>query len=216
MRTRALLYALADGRMAAGGFTPNHWYDSAGFSDLSGLRMHLLGKLYGSMRADRAIATETCRLGPQGFERLSWEADVRAPSLSQRELSRSRGQMILRFGRRVWPDLGAVLPEELPEPVAVGALAWFAQAGPDEADALALYTGIAGPVWAAVRLLSLDPTDAAALIADLCAAAPPPAPAGHIPAASSPLGDLCNELTARRQQSPGEHLALGGNGMPWS
>lgn len=198
MRTRAALYALADGRMAAGGFTPSYGFEATGITDLRGLRMHLLGRLYGSLRADRAIATETCRLGPQGFDRLAWEADVRAPSVSQRELARSRGQMLLRFGRRIFTDTGVMLPEELPEPVAIGALAWFAQASPEEADALTLYAGIAGPAWTAVRLLSLDPTDAAALIVDLCAAAPPPAPAGHIPAASSALGDVINELNARR------------------
>jgi urease accessory protein UreF len=198
MRTRAALYALADGRMAAGGFTPSYGFEATGISDLRGLRMHLLGRLYGSLRADRAIATETCRLGPQGFDRLAWEADVRAPSMSQRELSRSRGQMLLRFGRRIFTGTGIALPEELPEPVALGALAWFAQATPEEADALTLYAGIAGPAWTAVRLLALNPTDAAALIVDLCAAAPPPAPAGHIPAASSALGDVINELNARR------------------
>lgn len=209
MRTRAVLYALADGRMAAGGFTPSYGFEAAGITDLRGLRMHLLGRLYGSLRADRAIATETCRLGPPGFDRLAWEADVRATSVSNRELARSRGQMLLRFGRRVFSDAGIMLPDELPEPVAIGALAWMAHASPEEADALTLYAGIAGPAWTAVRVLSLDPTDAASLIVDLCSAAPPPAPAGHIPAASSPLGDVLNELNARRSVG-----GMNGRGVP--
>jgi urease accessory protein UreF len=214
MRSRAALYALADGRMAAGGFTPTYGFEAAGITDLRGLRMHLLGRLYGSLRADRAIATETCRLGPPGWDRLAWEADVRAASVSQRELARSRGQMLLRFGRRIFTDAGIMLPDELPEPVAIGAIAWFAQANPEEADALTLYTGIAGPVWTAVRILSLDPTDAAALIVDLCAAAPPPAPAGHIPAATSPLGNVLNELNARRSVRGGGMNGVNGMGPP--
>lgn len=201
MRSRAVLHALADPRMAASGYTPSYNLNAVGITDLNSLRLHLLAHLYGTLRTDRAITTESCRTGPPSFAALAREADRRAPSPDLAHVSRARGTALLRLARRVWVERTIGLPVELPESVALGALAWCDGTAPEEADALAVYAGVVGPVWAAVRLYGVDPVDAAALIVDLCAAAPPPALPGRIPegAVDSPLVRACNDLTARRQ-----------------
>src|SRR5262245_14758203 len=202
MRSLAVLYALADGRAPAGRPARPYWMESGRIYDLNGLRLFLLGRLYGHLRVNRALTTETCRIGPAGFERMAVEADARADSLAARDVSVARGQHLLWLGRRVWQDPSFSIPEALPEPVALGALAWLAGAGPDDADALALYAGIAAPAWAVARRTRLNPAEVGALVVDLCAAAPPASPAGTIPANSGPLAEAAARMQAHRQVSP--------------
>jgi urease accessory protein UreF len=201
MGTPAVLYALADGRATAGGPVYPDGIESARIDDLNGLRLFLLGHLYGRLRTDRALAAETCRRGPNGFEALAFEADVRAVSDVARDATRWRGRRLLVLARRAWAEGLASWPDELPEPVALGALAWFGDFTPEGADALALYAGITSPAWAVARQLRLDPRDVAGLVVDLCAAAPPAAPPGVIPDSSSPLAEAAAKVSARRQLS---------------
>jgi urease accessory protein UreF len=201
IRAPAVLYALADGRATAGGPVYPDGIESARIDDLNALRLFLLGHLYGRLRTDRALAAEACRRGPTGFDTLAFEADRRAPSDVARDAARWRGRRLLGLARRSWGEGLASWPEELPEPVALGALAWYGDVSPDGADALALYAGIASPAWAVARQLRLDPRDVAALVVDLCAAAPPAAPAGVIPEASSPLAEAAAKVHARRRHT---------------
>jgi urease accessory protein UreF len=201
MRSLAVLYALADGRATAGSPAHPDWTEATRIYDLNGLRLFLLGRLYGQSRVDRALAAEACRLGPAGFERMAAEAEARAETLAARDVSLARGQHLLRLGRRVWQDPSFSIPEALPEPVALGALAWLAGTGTDEADALALYAGIAAPSWAVARRTRLNPAEVGALVVDLCAAAPPASPPGMIPASSSPLAEAAARMQAHRQVS---------------
>jgi urease accessory protein UreF len=204
MRPRSLgvLYALVDGRVTAGGPGYAESLQTTRIDDLNGLRLFLLGHIYGRLRTDRALASEACRLGPSSFDTLAFEADVRASSTVGRDAARWRGRRMLSLARRTWGDLMRGWTEDLPEPVALGAIAWASGAHPDESDALALHAGVAEPAWAFGRRLRLDPRDVTTLVVDLCAAAPPPSPPGIIPAADSPLAEAAAQVRERRQTGP--------------
>jgi urease accessory protein UreF len=198
----SVLFALADGRVTMGGPGYPDGLDSARIESLHDLRLFLLGHLYGRLRTDRALAAEACRNGPRSFGALAFEADLRAASDVSREAARWRGRRTLVLAARTWPEAVRGWPQDLPEAVALGALAWAAGVGPEGADGLALHAGIAGPAWVVAGRARLDPRDVGALVVDLCAAAPPAAPPGVIPAASSPLADAAAKVHLRRQVSP--------------
>jgi urease accessory protein len=101
------------------------------------------------------------------------------------------------------------LPRGAHQPVVLGLAARAAGLGPEDAAHCAAYETVSGPATAAVRLLSLDPFEATAVLARLApamdrvaeraaAAAGQVAEVGvdALPAASAPLLDITAELHA--------------------
>ncbi|MFC7466861.1 urease accessory UreF family protein [Actinomadura keratinilytica] len=122
----------------------------------------------------------------------------------------------MRAARTTWPDpaldaLAAARPRGAHQPVVLGLAARAAGLTPLDAAHAAAYESISGPATATVRLLSLDPFDATAVLARLapeldqvaarateaarrCAAEGP----GALPAASAPLLEIGAEAHAAR------------------
>jgi len=153
--------------------------------------------------------------------RLDREADARMPSPAQRRISRSQGRQLLRAALVSWSGgLVAAVAGAQPEPhhaLALGCAAVTADMAPGQAASCLAYGSVAGPAWAAVRLLGMDPLAVAALVADLAyrvdqvaaeAAACVPQPGeelaawgwmARLPAASAPLLDHLAESHAVRK-----------------
>lgn len=114
----------------------------------------------------------------------------------------------MRAARATWPSaeldgLAAARPQGAHQPVVLGLAARSAGLAPLDAAYAAAYETISGPATATVRLLSLDPFHATAVLArlapdlDRIAAAAAAAAAriheegtGALPAASAPLLDI--------------------------
>jgi urease accessory protein len=141
---------------------------------------------------------------------LDAEADARTPSPAQREASRRQGRSLLRAARAAWPgtpwlnDLG----RQPHHPVILGATAAAAGCSPLDAARIAAYQAVTGPASAAVRLLALDPLQAAAILARLSgevddvaavAGAFADGPLEDLPCPSAPALDLLAQGHARAE-----------------
>ncbi|MER6312138.1 urease accessory UreF family protein, partial [Streptomyces sp. NPDC001657] len=124
------------------------------------------------------------------------------------------GRQMMRAARATWPDpaldaLATARPRGAHQPVVLGLAARSAGLSPQDAAYAVAYESLSGPATAAVRLLSLDPFDATAVLARLAAdvdrIAEQGAAAGErvavegvdaLPAASAPLLDITAEAHA--------------------
>ena len=135
------------------------------------------------------------------------------PSPALRRASRAQGRGLLRAGRRMWPEafagaatsrlsvVGVGLPDWPMWPVALGVVAAVAGLPASDAALAAAQASVAGPAWAATRLLGLDPFAVARCLADLAPAVDATASAGH------PVGGGRHRpgRTARCRCSAGRH-----------
>jgi urease accessory protein len=98
---------------------------------------------------------------------------------------------LLRAARAAWPDASWLndLGRQPHHPVILGAAAAAAGCAPLEAARIAVYQAVTGPASAAVRLLALDPMQAAAVVARLTAEVDNVA-ASAVAFAGGPLEDL--------------------------
>ncbi|MEQ4726074.1 urease accessory UreF family protein, partial [Nonomuraea sp. B19D2] len=147
---------------------------------------------------------------------LDEAADARTPSPALRQVARRLGRQLLRAARAAWPSpeldaLAAARPGGAHQPVVLGLAARSAGLTPLEAAYAAAYESVSGPATATVRLLSLDPFDATAVLARLAAdidhLAQRAAEAAQrvraegvqaLPAVSAPLLDITAEQHAAR------------------
>jgi urease accessory protein len=194
---RAALLLLADGRFPAGGHAHSggaeaavadgRIRDAATLADFCRGRLHTTGLVAAAL-----AAAATAGLDPLALDGL--------------------GRQLLRAARAAWPDpaldrLAADRPRGAHQPIVLGITARAAGLGPLDAAHAALYESASGPATAAVRLLSLDPVHAAAVLARLApeidAVAEAAARAAEraaaegsaaaLPAASAPLLDIAAE-----------------------
>jgi urease accessory protein len=218
---------LADARFPAGGHAYSGGVEpavTAGLvTDLSSVEAFLLGRLRtagltaAGLAAAASFLASGCASGcaSAGATAATWdsldaEADARTPSPAQREASRRQGRALLRAARAAWPgapwrsDLG----RQPHHPVILGAAAAAAGCTPAEAARIAAYQAVAGPASAAVRLLALDPMQAAAILARLArevddvataAAAFAGGPLEGLPCQSAPALDLLAQAHARAE-----------------
>jgi len=196
----AALLLLGDGRLPAGGHAHSGGIEEAvrdlRVADLATLATFLSGRLATAGVVAAALAAAACG-GRHSFDRLGTEADARIASPALRLASRRQGRQLLRAGLAMWPspvldDLAAAtsVPHHRSGPVQGGqgrpgparyevgphqpvALGAVARAGGVDAGGAALVAAswaVTGPASAAVRLLSLDPLEVHALVADLAPA----------------------------------------------
>jgi urease accessory protein len=167
----ASLLLLADGRFPDGTHAHSHGLEAAvdagRVHDAASLAHYVTGRLWTSGRTDAAAA----RLAADGVDRDVLDAAwcVRTPSAAARSTSRSLGRSLARTAARLVPDRPIALADKRPpvQPIAFGLLAPAMGCNPDEA-ALASAHGTAATLSAAgLRLLSLDPFDVTAVLADL-------------------------------------------------
>ncbi|MFI1302045.1 urease accessory protein UreF [Streptomyces sioyaensis] len=214
--SRAALLLLADGRFPAGGYAHSGGVEAAvaykAVHDIDSLeafcrgRLHTTGLTAASLAAAAAAGCDPLMLDDA--------ADARTPVPALRAVARRLGRQMIRAARATFPSaeldrLAAERPQGAHQPIVQGLAARAAGLTPKDAACAAAYETVGGPATAAVRLLSLDPLDAARLLArlspetDTIAAAAADTAArvategpDALPAASAPLLDITAEQHA--------------------
>ncbi|GGS12001.1 urease accessory protein UreF [Streptomyces aureoverticillatus] len=172
--SRAALLVLADGRFPAGGHAHSGGAEAAvkagritgaaSLEDFCRGRLHTTGAVSAALAAAAALG-----VAPGALDEA---ADARTPSAALRVAARRLGRQLLRAARVAWPSPGLdALAREFPkgahQPVVLGAAARAAGLGGEDAAYCSAYESVSGPATAVVRLLSLDPFDATAVLARL-------------------------------------------------
>ncbi|GHG49584.1 urease accessory protein UreF [Streptomyces griseocarneus] len=213
---RAALLVLADGRFPAGGHAHSGGAEAAvkagRVTDVPSLEAFCRGRLHTAGLAAAALAAAAAA-GADPLE-LDEAADARTPSLALRAAARRLGRQMMRAARATWPSpaldtLASARPRGAHQPVVLGLAARAAGLGPLDAAYAAAYEAVSGPATAVVRLLSLDPFHATAVLArlapELDVVAVAGAEAGRrasdegldvLPAPSAPLLDITAEQHA--------------------
>ncbi|WP_314616714.1 urease accessory protein UreF [Streptomyces stackebrandtii] len=212
MTSRSALLVLADGRFPAGGHAHSGGAEAAvkagRIKDAAGLEAFCRGRLHTTGLTSAGLAAAAAR-GLDPYE-LDAAADARTPSPALRAAARRLGRQLMRAARSAWPSpeldaLAAAFPRGAHQPVVLGTTARAAGLGPEDAAHCVAYETVGGPATAAVRLLSLDPYQATAVLARLApdmdrvaarAAAAARQGVDALPAASAPLLDLTAEQHA--------------------
>lgn len=214
--SRAALLVLADGRFPAGGHAHSGGAEAAvkagrvtgaaSLEDFCRGRLHTAGLVSASLAAAAVLGVDPVELDAA--------ADARTPSPALRVAARKLGRQLMRAARATWPSaeldaLAREFPKGAHQPVVLGVAA--RAAGLDAVDVAycAAYESVSGPASATVRLLSLDPFDATAVLARLAPeldrvadraveAAREVVEVGvdALPAASAPLLEISAELHA--------------------
>ncbi|CQR65302.1 urease accessory protein UreF [Streptomyces leeuwenhoekii] len=214
--SRSALLVLADGRFPAGGHAHSGGAEAAvragritgaaTLEDFCRGRLHTAGLVAAALAAAAALGADPAELDAA--------ADARTPSPVLRTAARRLGRQLMRAARATWPSpeldaLAGAFPKGAHQPVVLGLTA--RAAGLDAADAAycAAYESVSGPATATVRLLSLDPFDATAVLARLAPELDGVADravraargaltegTGALPAASAPLLEIAAEQHA--------------------
>ncbi|MEV4249995.1 urease accessory UreF family protein [Streptosporangium canum] len=216
--SRAALLVLADGRFPAGGHAHSGGAEAAVAAgrvrDVASLEEFCRGRLHTS----GLVAAGLAAAAAVGCDLLLLEeaADARTPAPALRRTARTLGRQLLRAARAAWPSaeldaLAAARPRGAHQPIVLGLAARAAGLTPLDAAHAAAYESVSGPAAATVRLLSLDPFDATAILARLAAdidhVAEQAADAARrvpaegvavLPAVSAPLLDITAEQHAAR------------------
>ncbi|MBM7442338.1 urease accessory protein UreF [Streptomyces sp. HB132] len=212
MTTRAALLVLADGRFPAGGHAHSGGAEPAvkagHIQNAEDLAAFCLGRLHTTGLTSAALAAAAAHgLDPLALDEA---ADARTPSPALRSVARKLGRQLMRAARATWPStelaaLAQARPRGAHQPVVLGLTARSAGLGPADAAHCIAYETVSGPAAAVVRLLSLDPFEATAVLARLAPALDQVAEqaaeaARHgidaLPAASAPLLDISAEAHA--------------------
>ncbi|MCX4398225.1 MULTISPECIES: urease accessory protein UreF [unclassified Streptomyces] len=210
--SRAALLVLADGRFPAGGHAHSGGAEPAvragRIRDAEDLTEFCRGRLHTTGLTAAALAAAAAH----GHDPIALDeaADARTPSPALRAVTRRLGRQLMRAARATWPSpelaaLAGARPRGAHQPVVLGLTARSAGLGPEDAAHCAAYETVGAPATAVVRLLSLDPFEATAVLArlapELDRIAARAAAAAHgtidaLPAASAPLLDITAEAHA--------------------
>ncbi|WP_209696244.1 urease accessory protein UreF [Kribbella aluminosa] len=103
---------------------------------------------------------------------LGWVEGVwaaRTPSQVLRGVSRRQGRLLLRLAGRVWPEVLEYLPDdgEVPRPIVLGVVAAVNGLSAEQLARTVAYEDAQTVVSASLKLLPVDPADAAAWLAGL-------------------------------------------------
>ncbi|MFG2594338.1 urease accessory protein UreF [Streptomyces sp. NPDC048462] len=212
--SRAALLVLADGRFPAGGHAHSGGAEPAveagRIRDAADLAAFCRGRLHTTGLTAAALAAAAAH----GHDPLALDeaADARTPSPALRAVARRLGRQLMRAARATWPGdeleaLARARPRGAHQPVVLGLTARAAGLGPEDAAYCVAYEAVSGPATAVVRLLSLNPFDATAVLARLApeldhvaglAAAAARGSIDELPATSAPLLDIAAEAHAAR------------------
>lgn len=172
--SRAALLVLADGRFPAGGHAHSGGAEAAvkagRVTGAASLGEFCRGRLHTAGLVSASVASAAA-LGVDPVE-LDLAVDARTPSPALRVASRKLGRQLMRAARATWPSaeldaLAREFPKGAHQPVVLGLVARSAGLGAEDAAYCAAYESVSGPASATVRLLSLDPFDATAVLARL-------------------------------------------------
>ncbi|MFE2883223.1 urease accessory protein UreF [Streptomyces graminifolii] len=172
--SRGALLVLADGRFPAGGHAHSGGAEAAvkagRITGASSLGEFCRGRLHTAGLVSAAVAAAAV-LGVDPGE-LDRAVDARTPSPALRLASRKLGRQLMRAARAAWPSaeldaLAGEFPKGAHQPVVLGVVARAAGLGAEDAAYCAAYESVSGAASATVRLLSLDPFEATAVLARL-------------------------------------------------
>ncbi|MEV0278893.1 urease accessory UreF family protein [Streptomyces sp. NPDC050610] len=174
--TRGALLVLADGRFPAGGHAHSGGAEPAvkagRIRDAATLEGFCRGRLHTAGLTSAALAAAAAA----GLDALDLDeaADARTPAPALRAAARRLGRQMMRAARAAWPSpeldaLAAARPRGAHQPIVLGLAARAAGLTPLDAAYASAYEAVSGPATATVRLLSLDPFDATAVLAHLAA-----------------------------------------------
>ncbi|MEV5946279.1 urease accessory UreF family protein [Streptomyces sp. NPDC051993] len=214
--SRAALLVLADGRFPAGGHAHSGGAEPAVKAGRIKTPADLAEFCRGRLHTAGLTAAALAAAAAAGLDPLALDeaADARTPSPALRATARKLGRQMMRAARATWPcaeldALAAGRPRGAHQPIVLGLAARAAGLGPTDAAHCVAYETVSGPATAAVRLLSLDPFDATAVLArlapeldavarDAALAAAQAAVEGldALPAASAPLLDIAAQAHA--------------------
>jgi urease accessory protein len=176
MSTVALL--LADSRFPAGGYAHSHGLEQAVGDGLGidGVAPFIAARLRLVARADAALSVAARRAAAAGnrdgqLARLDEEHAARCPNPVLRQTARRLGAQLLRSAATAWrcptiEDYRATSCST-PRPVALGVVGAAAGIDDHEVATIALYDDAATVSSAALKLLGLDPAEAARWVAEL-------------------------------------------------
>lgn len=167
----AVLLLLADGRFPAGGYAHSGGLEPAVVAGtvrtVDDLEQLVSGRLRTAGVVAGAFAAAACRLSQctgRGDERrtaldeLDHELDARVPSPAQRATSRALGRQLVRALSSIAPETDLTGLGSAPhQPIALGVAYGGLGLSPTDAAVACLHETAAGPVAAAVRLLTVDP-----------------------------------------------------------
>ncbi len=210
--SRAALLVLAAGRFPAGGHAHSGGAEPAVTQGRIRTADDLAAFAGGRLHTTGLTAAARAAAAARGLDPLALDeaADARTPSPALRATARKLGRQLMRAARATWPSpgldaLATARPRGAHQPVVLGLTARAAGLGPEDAAHCAAYETVSGPATAVVRLLSLDPFHATAVLARLApeldrVAERAAAAARHgvdaLPAASAPLLDITAEAHA--------------------
>jgi urease accessory protein len=174
----AVALLLADSRFPAGGYAHSLGLEQA-VSDGLGVAevpAFMDARLRLVARADAALSVAALRAaaGPaddDALAELDAEHAARCPSPVLRSIARRLGSQLLRSAATAWPspaiDRYRAASSTTPRPVALGVVGAAAGLTALEVATIALYDDAATVSSAALKLLGLDPADAARWVAEL-------------------------------------------------
>lgn len=178
---RAGLLLLADGRFPAGAYAHSGGLEptiaSGGVRTVEDLEAFLVGRLHTVGLVAAAFAAAACRVFLEESARpgraaavgvLDEEYDARTPSPTQRATSRQLGRQLVRALSLIAPAADIEGLGRAPhQPIALGAGHAAVGLDPYDAALASLHEAAAGPVSAAVRMLSVDPFETHGVLARL-------------------------------------------------
>ncbi|MCU1491115.1 MAG: Urease accessory protein UreF [Acidimicrobiaceae bacterium] len=193
----ATFLLFGDARMPTGGHAHSGGVEEAAATGRvrtpAALHTFLEGRLLTTGLVDAALAAASLLASPDApWASLDAEAAARCPSPELRAVARAQGRRLLRLGQRTWraPPLDALAGATDGRPmwaVALGALGGAAGLEAGQIASAAANAAVTGPAWAAVRALSLDPFDVAAVLVQLAPALEEVAGAAVLAARTRPL-----------------------------
>lgn len=169
---------LADSRFPAGGYAHSLGLEQAVSDglDVDGVPAFMDARLRLVARADAALSVAALRAAANPADLadladLDAEHAARCPSPVLRDIARRLGSQLLRSAATAWPsptiDRYRAASATTPRPIALGVVGAAAGLTAQEVATVALYDDAATVSSAALKLLGLDPADAARWVAEL-------------------------------------------------
>ncbi|MGW1341257.1 urease accessory protein UreF [Kribbella sp. NPDC002412] len=165
---------LADGRLPTGGHTQSAGLEpavraglGADGKQLADVAAYARDRLRTVTRVEAAVAVLASRLTDLEVLEKAWAA--RTPSQVLRAVSRRQGRAYLRLAGRVWPEVLRYLrpDSEVARPIVVGVIGAVTGLSAEQVARLVAYDDAQTVVSASLKLLPVDPADAAGWLAGL-------------------------------------------------
>jgi urease accessory protein len=177
----AVALLLADSRFPAGGYAHSLGLEQAvgdglgidGVAPFMSARLRLVARADAALSVAARRAAAATATATEELARLDEEHAARCPNPVLRETARRLGAQLLRSAATAWP--GATIEDyratscTTPRPIALGVVGAAAGIDDHEVATIALYDDAATVSSAALKLLGLDPAEAARWVADLTA-----------------------------------------------